>query len=127
MTRMEVLSWNPRAGPEEYYKPAVRDERVLERAGRKFRRLLNRREKPPFCKDTGLILNAACSQYLGYYPAQTPSRSEIKAILREMARMHAQRWESGIGCMENCFHGTEKAIREIRRYAKENGILPDSR
>jgi len=125
MTRMEVLSRNARAFSEEYYKPAVRDEKVFQKASAVLSRLFRPMPRRHFCGNTQLILKAACSQYLGYYPLHTPCKSEIKTILKEMAR-HGSCWESGIGCMERQFQGTEKAISEIRRYAKANGILPDS-
>ena len=126
MTRREVLSRNPRAGPEEYYRPAIRDEKALQNASAILRRILVPRPKPPFCENTCFILKAACAEYLGYYPAETPCKSETKALLREMAR-HCGKWETEISCMERHFCGAEKAIREIRRYAEENGILPVSR
>ena len=122
MTRMEVLSRNARSVSAEYYRPAVRDEKVLQKASAILSKLLKPRPKPIFCKNTELILKAACAQYLGYYPTQIPSKSEIKTMLKEMARMHGRSWKNGFECMEHQFHGTEKAIREIQRYASRNDI-----
>jgi len=122
MSRMEVLSRNARSVSAEYYRPAVRDEKVFRNASAILSKLLKPRPKPSFCKNTQLILKAACAQYLGYYPTQTPSKSEIKTMLKEMARMHGHSWKGGIECMEHQFLGTEKAITEIQKYASRSGI-----
>jgi len=122
MTRLEVLSGNSRSGSAEYYKPAVRDAAGLRRASKKFRGLLDE-EKRPFCAKTELILKAACAQYLGHYPTQTPSRSEIRAVLKEMDRMH-RGWKAGFEVMEMCFGNMSATISEVERYAKKHGLAP---
>ncbi len=149
MTRQEALSRSSRFSPDECYRPAVRDPGMLPGGGRNHARaapfrpryehledgqvaqnvadILSRllypkkAERGEFSGKTQLILNATCAEYLGYYPTRALCKSEIKAILKEMAR-HGRSWENGISCMENCFHGTENAIREMRRYAKWHGI-----
>lgn len=109
-----------------YNNPAnqLSDGQLAQRVGTTLGRLAGSRHE--FSRKTECILRAACAQYLGYYPPHIPSKSEIKTILGEMGRMHGHSWEKGIGCMEHQFRGTENAIREIQRYAKANGILPDS-
>ena len=107
------------------------DAQLLRRVGDTPGKLTEPKSKPKkprriFSKKTELILKAACAQYLGHYPTQIPSKSEIKTMLKEMARMHSRSWKNGFECMEHQFHGTEKAIREIQRYASRNEILPES-
>ncbi|MCX6768419.1 MAG: hypothetical protein NTY83_01070 [Candidatus Micrarchaeota archaeon] len=152
MTRLEVLSGNSRSDSAELAK-LHRGVRQYDKDMRRFGGIVHRmgfsnpaneltdaqlshivgrtlgksvESKGIFSRKTELILKAACAQYLGHYPTQTPSKSEIKTILTEMARMHGRSWKEGIECMEPWFNGTQKAMREIQKYAARNGILPGS-
>ncbi len=144
MTRQEVLSASSRFYRQlsDSIPASVRSTRSthLSRAVRGFRRremgegeliggagkTLNRLLYPEghrFSAKTELILKAACAQYLGRYPAHTPSGSEIKTALGEMQRMH-RGWKEGFLNMEMCFGSMSGAIREIGKYAREHGLLP---
>ena len=78
---------------------------------------------PSFSEKTMLVLKAACAQYLGRYPCKTPTVPEVKAVLKEMARMQGD-WKKGLEGMSVAFRNISEAIKQVENYAWHHGILP---